>query len=202
VKSDAGAALPMDRRDFLKGDMLAAGAAGRVLATSVRETAQAAPETKPGLPWDANGRMGIGINLEYVRHADKSLAYGVKRAGQLGYQWVEPSMLDGRCILRNHFSVAKMTMESPSDTILYRSKLNPKINRNFEVFTPTDFLAAITQHIPDKGAQMVRYCGWHSNKMRGQRHRTQNGGAARHHPRNWHPKSGATSSCKCGTPSR
>ena len=81
-------------------------------------------------------------------------------------------------ILRNPFSVKKMTMESPTDTIIYRSKLNLKINRNFEVFTPTDFLAAITQHIPDKGAQMVRYYGWYSNKMRGQRHRAQNGGAA------------------------
>lgn len=27
-------------------------------------------------------------------------------------------------------------------------------------------LAAITQHIPEKGAQMVRYYGWYSNKMR------------------------------------
>ena len=72
-------------------------------------------------------------------------------------------------ILRNPFSVAKMTLESPTDTVIYRSKLNPKINRNFEVFTPTDFLAAITQHIPDPGAQMVRYYGWYSNKMRGQR---------------------------------
>jgi len=81
-------------------------------------------------------------------------------------------------ILRNPFSVEKMTLESPTDTVIYRSRLNPKINRNFEVFTPTGFLAAITQHIPDKGAQMVRYYGWYSNKMRGQRHRAQNGGAA------------------------
>ena len=29
-----------------------------------------------------------------------------------------------------------------------------------------------------KGAQMVRYYGWYSNKMRGQRQRAQNGGAA------------------------
>jgi len=55
--------------------------------------------------------------------------------------------------------------------VIYRSRLNARINRNFEVFTPTDFLAAITQHIPDKGAQMVRYYGWYSNKMRGVRHR-------------------------------
>ena len=39
-----------------------------------------------------------------------------------------------------------------------------------------DFLAAITQHIPDKGAQMVRYDGWYSNKMRGQRHRLESAG--------------------------
>ena len=29
----------------------------------------------------------------------------------------------------------------------------------------------LTQHIPDKGAQMVRYYGWYSNKMRGVRQR-------------------------------
>ena len=74
-------------------------------------------------------------------------------------------------ILRNPFSVEKMTLESPTDIVIYRSRLNAKINRNFEVFTATDFLAAITQHIPDKGTQMVRYYGWYSNKMRGVRHR-------------------------------
>src|ERR1019366_7100037 len=55
--------------------------------------------------------------------------------------------------------------------VIYRSRLNAKINRNFEVFTAADFLAASTQHIPDKGAQMVRYHGWYSNKMRGARQR-------------------------------
>jgi hypothetical protein len=62
-------------------------------------------------------------------------------------------------ILRNPFSVEKMTLESPTDMVIYRSRLNAKINRNFEVFSPTDFLAAITQHISDKGAQTVRYYG-------------------------------------------
>jgi hypothetical protein len=54
-------------------------------------------------------------------------------------------------ILRNPFSVEKMTLESPTDMVIYRSRLNAKINRNFEVFTATDFLAAITQHIPPAG---------------------------------------------------
>ena len=57
----------------------------------------------------------------------------------------------------------------PAARSSHRSGLNPKIQRNFEVFTPCDFIAAITQHIPDKSFQLVRYYGWYSNKMRGQR---------------------------------
>jgi len=86
------------RRDFLKG---AAGAAGTVVVASASEAAQTAPAGRPSVPWGADSRMGIGINLEYIRHADKSLAYGIKRAGQMGYQWVEPCFLDGRCLLSN-----------------------------------------------------------------------------------------------------
>jgi len=80
-------------------------------------------------------------------------------------------------ILRNPFSVDKMTLESPGDIVIYRSRMNVKIQRNFEVFTPTDFLAVITQHIPDKNTQMVRYYGFYSNKMRGCRHRALPAGA-------------------------
>lgn len=47
----------------------------------------------------ANKRMQIGVNLEYVRHADKSLEYGVKRAAEIGYKYVEPCMLMGQCVL-------------------------------------------------------------------------------------------------------
>jgi len=44
-----------------------------------------------------------------------------------------------------------MTLESPWDLAIYRPRLNAKINRTFEVPPTTDFLAAIRQHIPDKG---------------------------------------------------
>ena len=37
-------------------------------------------------------------------------------------------------ILRNPFSEAKVTLEHPKDTVIYRSRLNPKINRNFQIF--------------------------------------------------------------------
>jgi len=77
-------------------------------------------------------------------------------------------------IIRNPFAVEKMQVTEPNranpdGSIIYRSGLNPKIQRHFEVFTPCDFIAAITQHIPDKSFHLVRYYGWYSNKMRGQR---------------------------------
>jgi hypothetical protein len=43
------------------------------------------------------------------------------------------------------------------------------IKRNFEVFEPLDFLAEVTQHIPNRGEHQIRYYGFYSNKMRGQR---------------------------------
>ena len=72
-------------------------------------------------------------------------------------------------IVRNPFSIAKMQANRSGDSILYCSGMNLKIKRNFQVFSACDFIAAITQHIPDKRFQMVRYYGWYSNKMRGQR---------------------------------
>ncbi|WP_459945790.1 Txe/YoeB family addiction module toxin [Desulfocastanea catecholica] len=61
-----------------------------------------------------------------------------------------------------------------SDTVVYRSKMSHGGNkRNFEMFAPLEFIAAITQHIPERLAQMVRYYGWYSNRMWGDRQRSE-----------------------------
>jgi len=72
-------------------------------------------------------------------------------------------------IIRNPFSLKKMTYDRESGTVIYHSKMHHKKKRNFEVFTAGEFIATITQHIPDKGAQLVRYYGFYSNKSRGLR---------------------------------
>ena len=41
--------------------------------------------------------------------------------------------------------------------------------RNFQVLSALEFLAEFTQHIPPKGAHLIRYYGWYSNKSRGMR---------------------------------
>ncbi len=43
--------------------------------------------------------IGIGINLEFVRHADKSFEWAVEKAASLGYEYVEPMVHWGRELL-------------------------------------------------------------------------------------------------------
>jgi hypothetical protein len=47
--------------------------------------------------------------------------------------------------------------------------LLPGVARNFQVFDPLDFIAELTQHIPEPRKHLVRYFGWYSNKARGLR---------------------------------
>jgi hypothetical protein len=85
--------------------------------------------------------------------------------------------------LRCPFSQARMIQVTDAGKVIYKSDHNrvgrfPEAgdehllagpSRNFQVFDPLDFLAEVTQHIPDRGDHLVRYYGWYSNKSRGQR---------------------------------
>jgi hypothetical protein len=81
-----------------------------------------------------------------------------------------------------------MVYNADNATVIYRSRMHAKTRRKLpfasltpahscrlspcgrlEIFSAEEFIAAITQHIPDKGFQMVRYFGWYSNRARGER---------------------------------
>jgi hypothetical protein len=53
------------------------------------------------------------------------------------------------------------------------------------VFDPLDFLAEVTQHIPDPGEHLIRYYGWYSNQTRGQRAQRRPAAAATGIPARW-----------------
>jgi len=85
---------------------------------------------------------------------------------------VIPIGLEGlaQYVIRNPFSLAKMTYNEQTRTVIYRSKMTHGKNRkNFQVFEADEFITAITQHIPEKSFQLVRYYGWYSNRTRGDR---------------------------------
>ncbi len=79
-------------------------------------------------------------------------------------------------ILRNPFSVEKLTYNKETGTVIYHTKMtHGKDKKNFEVFDAKEFIAAITQHIPEKSFQMVRYYGWYPNRSRGEREKGRQG---------------------------
>jgi sugar phosphate isomerase/epimerase len=45
------------------------------------------------------GKILLGVNMEYVRHEDKPFEWGVAKAAELGYQYVEPMVHWGRELL-------------------------------------------------------------------------------------------------------
>ncbi len=63
-------------------------------------------------------------------------------------------------IIHNTFSVDKLTYTDETATVIYRSKMTHGNDgkKNFEVYTAEEFIAAITQHIPEKSFQIACYC--------------------------------------------
>jgi hypothetical protein len=45
------------------------------------------------------GKIYLGVNMEFVRSADKPFEWGVDKAAELGYQFVEPMVHWGRELL-------------------------------------------------------------------------------------------------------
>ena len=60
-------------------------------------------------------------------------------------------------IIRNPFPVDKMQPNSSGDSIIYRSGMNPKIQRNFEVFSPCELIARIDEAAVIEG--ILRHLG-------------------------------------------
>ena len=61
------------------------------------------------------------------------------------------------CISLPRKAKEKMTYNNNSGTVIYRSKMtHGKNKKNFSAYTAEEFIAAITQHIPEKSFQMIR----------------------------------------------
>ncbi len=83
--------------------------------------------------------------------------------------WSRNSESLAQYILRSPFSQQKMTYREDTQIVLYRSKMNPVLKKNFALFPVLDWIAEITAHIPNKREQLVRYYGAYSNILRGKR---------------------------------
>ncbi len=71
---------------------------GAVAGTATAVGAARFPLPQAAQPGAAAG-IEIGINMEFVRSADKPFTWGVEKAAELGYKYVEPMVHNGRELL-------------------------------------------------------------------------------------------------------
>jgi len=80
----------MTRRDFITG----VGATGAVASLGMGAIAQAQEGTDRKM-----AKLSLGVNMEFVRHDDKPFEWGVEKAAELGYDYIEPMVHWGRELL-------------------------------------------------------------------------------------------------------
>jgi hypothetical protein len=59
--------------------------------------------------------------------------------------------------------------------VLYRSHTNPSLGRNFEALDPLEWLARMSDHIPDPGQHRTILYGHYANRVRSMRQRDEAG---------------------------
>jgi hypothetical protein len=75
---------------------------------------------------------------------------------------------DLACYLtRNPLSLKKLVYLDGQSAVLYRSRLNPRLRRNFEAMDPLEWLARLSDHIPDPGKHRVHFYGAYACRRRG-----------------------------------
>ena len=75
-------------------------------------------------------------------------------------------------ILHPAISLDRMSYDSSNGTVDYRPKSSQdhaSLRGAAQRQDPLETLAALTDHIPNAGQQLIRYLGWYSNKSRGLR---------------------------------
>lgn len=64
-----------------------------------------------------------------------------------------------RYVSKPFFSREKIVLQENADRILYRGDWHHGIKRNFEYFSYTDFIAAVTAHVPNHRQKYINYLG-------------------------------------------
>jgi len=66
-------------------------------------------------------------------------------------------------------SLKKLVYLDGQKAVLYRSKMNPFLGRNFEAMDPREWRARLAEHIPDAGKHRTHFYAYYANRVRGQR---------------------------------
>jgi hypothetical protein len=72
-------------------------------------------------------------------------------------------------LVRAPFSLHKLIYLDGQKAVLYRSRMNSSLGRNFEAMDPLEWLACLADHIPDPGRHRTHFYAHYANRVRGER---------------------------------
>jgi hypothetical protein len=79
-------------------------------------------------------------------------------------------------VVRNPLSLKRLVYLDGQKAVIYRAlKPNSALGRNFESMDPLDWLARMTDHIPDPGKHRTLFYAYYANRVRGARARAEPG---------------------------
>ena len=131
--------------------LLAEGKITEEIVANIRSWQHSGFSVDQSVRVEAKDTEGIQRLIDYFLRCPFSQARMIEVTGQ------------GKVIYKTGDNRLGRFPEAASDDLL----AGPK--RNFQVFDPLDFLAEVTQHVPDPGEHLIRYYGFYSNKSRGLR---------------------------------
>jgi len=68
-------------------------------------------------------------------------------------------------VVRNPLSLKKLVYLDGQKAVLYRSRMNPSLGRNFEAMDPLEWLARLADHIPDTGKHRTHFYGFYASQL-------------------------------------
>jgi len=72
-------------------------------------------------------------------------------------------------LVRNPLSLKKLVYIDGQNAVLYHSKMNPGLGRNFEAMDPLEWLARLSDHIPDPRKHRTFFYSYYASRTRAAR---------------------------------
>jgi putative transposase len=76
-------------------------------------------------------------------------------------------------LVRAPLSLKKLVYLDSQKAVLYRSRMNPSLDRNFEAMDPLEWLARMADQIPDTGKHRTHFYGFYASRVRASRRETE-----------------------------